>query len=150
MPRSLPLLAVSVIGGQWVTYRSPWRARGLGGLRCALLVPLVATSGNCKKLISCVVAVQSCFQSPWVTLSCHCCQHWAKRNAIHRIMLGQGCFRAIFWRTIYFHLMWVSNGFLLIFWNGFKSGRKVVFWVQKWVKMGPKPTLYPLWTRLGK
>ena len=38
-----------------------------------------------------------------------------------RVMLGQGCLRAPFWRTIYFHLKW---------------GAKMGF--RQWAKMGPK------------
>ena len=34
-------------------------------------------------------------------------------------------------------------------WNGSKSGSKVGFWVQKWVKMRQNPLLHPLKTHFG-
>ena len=66
-----------------------------------------------------------------------------------RFMLGQGCLRAFFWRTIHLHwkvgLSWV----LSMSWNGSKSGSNVGFWVQKWVKMRQNPLLHPLKTHFG-
>ena len=50
-------------------------------------------------------------------------------------MLGQGCLRALFWRTIDFHLKWVYDGFLCKF-LGAKVG-------EKWVETHLSPTLSP-------
>ena len=67
-------------------------------------------------------------------------------------MLGQGCLRALFLGTIYFHLKWVYNGGFSMFSQWAEMGPKVG---QKWVfrcKSGSKCTkthfcthLKPIW-----
>ena len=57
------------------------------------------------------------------------------------VMLGQGCFRVLFWRTIYFRL---KSGFKMGFCQWAEMGPKVGFAPkvgQKWVKTHFSPTL---------